>query len=238
MQTEKTIGYLLVSGAIGVFTPYLLLTFSFNYPNILREESGEILTQFHAGGASLIFTWLAFALLGLPLLLAYVLIGQRFEKSLPQMRWVTTIGVVSAVVQMVGLLRWVFVVPILAAEYVNGASPEKQEAIGISFKLIHQFGGVLLGEHLGQLFTVIWTFFTASALLSAKVIPAWLAWWGFISAAIYLLAQAELFATVIPGFPVIDMAGLIGSTGWLLWLFLLGLRFIRMSKSSEQTFAA
>jgi hypothetical protein len=129
-------------------------------------------------------------------------------------------------VQIIGLLRWVFVVPVLATEFVNTTNAATQESIKISFKVIHQFGGVLLGEHLGQLFTIIWTVFVASALLKVNLIPKWLAWLGFIASFIYFVAQAELFATVIPRMPVINMAGFIGSTLWLLWLILVGVKFI------------
>jgi len=55
---------------------------------------------------------------------------------------------------------------------------------------------------------------------------------GIISSAIYFLAQAELFATVIPGFPVWDLAGFIGSTLWLLWLVIVGIIFIRKNELS------
>jgi hypothetical protein len=230
MKPEKTIGYLLISGAVGIFIPYTILTIIFNYPGVLREESGIILKQFHQGGSALIITWLAFALLGLPLLVAYSLIGERLEPKIPQIKWVTTIGIVSGIVQIIGLLRWLFVVPVLAGEYVHTIDASTQKAIEISFKMIHQFGGVLLGEHLGQLFTIIWTVFISLALLKVNIIPKWLAWWGFLSSSIYFLAQAELLATVIPGFPVIGIAGFLGSTLWLLWLILLGLKFIKFKQ--------
>jgi hypothetical protein len=154
------------------------------------------------------------------------MIGQRLEHRFGFIKWVTTIGVISGVVQIVGLLRWVFVVPVLAAEYVKTVSLPEQEAIKVSFQLIHQFGGVLLGEHLGQLFTIIYTVFTSFALFKIKIIPKWLTLLGFIASAIYFLAQAELFATVIPSFPVIDMAGFIGSTAWLIWIILVGIKFL------------
>jgi hypothetical protein len=234
MKQGKTIGFLLILGAVGVFVPYTILTITFNYPNILREESGAILTQFHQGGGPLIFTWLAFALLGLPLLIAYSLIGQKLEVRMPHARWVTTLGIISGVVQIIGLLRWVFVVPVLATAFANTKNPSTQEAILISFKVIHQFGGVLLGEHLGQLFTVIWTVFIASALLKEFIMPRWIAWWGFAASLIYFLAQAELLATVIPTFPVIGFAGFLGSTLWLLWLVVVGIIFIKASKTSTR----
>ena len=233
MKQEKLIGYLLIAGAIGVLIPYTILTITFNYPDILRQDSATILTEFQKGGTSLIFTWLAFALLGIPLLIAYSLIGQKLEPKMSHSRWVTTIGIISGVVQIIGLLRWVFVVPVLATEFVSTTNPATQEAIKISFKVVHQFGGVLLGEHLGQLFTIIWTVFISAALLKEHLISKWLAWLGFIASAIYFLAQAELFATVIPTFPVIDIAGFLGSTAWLIWLILVGVKFIKAGKNIE-----
>lgn len=225
MKTDKTIGLLLILGAIGVFIPYTILTITFDYPNVLRQESGLLLARFHSGGSPLIFTWLAFALLGIPLLIAYSMIGQKLETRLPYMRWVTSIGIISGVVQIVGLLRWVFVVPVLASDFVNASEPATRETIVIVFKTIHQFGGVLLGEHLGQLFTVIWTVFVSMALLKSSIIPRWLAWLGYMASFIYFLAQTELLATVIPDFYVINQAGFIGSTLWLVWLVLTGFRF-------------
>ena len=230
MNTRTTIGYLLISGAIGVLIPYSILTITFDYPVILREETGAILTRFQRGGPALIFTWFAFAILGLPLLIAYSLIGQVIDSKMPQRRWVTTIGIVSVMAQIIGLLRWVFVVPVLATEYINTSSLSVRAAIETSFKLIHQFGGVLLGEHIGQLFTVIWTVMTSATLYKLKLIPKWLSWWGFVASFIYFFAQAELIATAIPGFPFNKIAGILGSTLWLLWLIMTGVQFIKTQK--------
>jgi hypothetical protein len=81
MRTEKITGILFIVGAVGVFIPYTILTIIFDYPDILRQDPGIILTRFHDGGSSLILTWFAFALLGLPLIGAYVLLGQRLENK-------------------------------------------------------------------------------------------------------------------------------------------------------------
>ena len=226
MKIEKTIGALLIAGAIGVFIPYTILTMTFEYPDILRQDTGIILTKFHNGGSSLIFTWWAFAILGLPLLIAYVLIGQKFADRTGFIKWATTIGVISGIVQIVGLLRWVFVVPIIANNYLSATDAATKNAAVISFQTIHQFGGVLLGESLGQLFTIIWTVMISYAFIKLKYFSKWIGLLGIASSAIYLLAQAELFATVIPGFPAWDMAGFIGSTLWLIWLIITGIKFL------------
>ena len=233
MKAQKTTGWLLIAGAIGVFIPYTILTMIFNYPDILREDAGAILTKFHAGGSSLIFTWWAFAILGLPLLIAYIKIGQQMEGQFGFIKWVTTLGVISGIVQIIGLLRWVFVVPVIANNYVATTDPVAQQIAKSSFQMIHQFGGVLLGEYIGQLFTIIWTILISYAFLKSNYFPKWVSWLGITASLIYLLAQTDLFATVIPGFPVVDMAGFIGSTLWLLWLIVLGVCFIRRKQHTE-----
>jgi hypothetical protein len=225
-KSSKIIGFLLIAGAIGVFIPYTILTMTFEYPDILRQDAGTILTKFHEGGSSLIFTWWAFAILGLPLLFAYQLIGQKLESNSGFIKPVTTIGVISIIVQLIGLLRWVFVVPVIANSYVTGDASAK-EAAKIAFQTVHQFGGVLLGEHIGQLFTIAWTIMISVVFIKSNYFPKWVSWFGIIASVIYLIAQAELFATVIPGFPVWDMAGFIGSTLWLVWLIIIGITFIR-----------
>ena len=226
-KTEKIIGILLITGAVLVLIPYTMLIWRFNYPDILRKETGTILLEFHKGGSSLVYTWLAFALVGLPLLKAVVLIGHKFENTFYYVKWATTLGIIGFLVQIIGLLRWVFVVPVLADSYVTGNEVTKTAAV-ISFKTIHQFGGVLLGEHLGQLFTIAWTIMLSSAFLQLKLFSKWISIFGIFASLLYLLAQTELLATVIPNFPSISWAGFIGSTLWLLFLIVLGIKFLNL----------
>ncbi len=227
MKTEKTIGILLITGAISLLIPYTILTIIFEYPDILRQDTGIILSKFYQGGNSLIWTWFAFAISGIPLLPAYILIGQKFENKASLVRIATTIGVIGLIVQMIGLLRWTFVVPVLADTFVNATDGATKAAAIVSFKTLHQFGGVILGEHIGQLFTIAWTVMITISFAKLKLIPKWVNGLGIISAVIYLLAQAELFATVIKDIPVWDMAGFIGSTLWLVWLIVIGVVFIK-----------
>jgi len=226
-NNNRTIGTLLITGAIAVLIPYTMLTIIFEYPDILRQDTGTILTKFYQGGNSLVWTWFSFAITGLPLLAAYSLMGQQLENKAPLVRMATTIGMIGLVVQLVGLLRWTFVVPVLADTFVHVTDEATKAAAIVSFKTIHQFGGVILGEHIGQLFTIAWTVMMTISFAQLKLMPKWVNWLGITSAAIYLLAQAELFATVMKGFPVWDMAGFIGSTGWLVWLVVVGIIFTR-----------
>lgn len=223
---NKQIGWLLILGAVAVIIPYSILTGIFNYPDILREDAGTILTQFHLGGNRLIWTWFAFAVTGIPLIPAYILIGQKLENQYSFVRTATTIGVIGLIVQLIGLLRWTFVIPVLADNYTNAADIQTKVAAVMAFKTVHQFGGVLLGEHLGQLFTVIWTILVSVAFAKSRLFPKWVNILGIAGALIYLIAQLELLSTVMPGIMVWEMAGFLGSTLWLIWLIINGVLFI------------
>ncbi len=227
MKNNKTIGALLITGSIALLIPYTILTVIFEYPDILRQDTAIILTKFHDGGSKLIWVWFAFAITGLPLLPAYIMIGEKLENKAPLARIATTIGITGLIVQIIGLLRWVFVVPVLSSSFVTATDESTKAAATMAFKTIHQLGGVILGEHLGQLFTIAWTVMIIISFIKLKMMPAWVNILGIVSAVIYLSAQAELFATVIPGFPVWDMAGFIGSTLWLVWLVITGAIFIK-----------
>ena len=225
MPSGKRIGNLLLLGVGLVMIPYTALTMLFDYPDILRQPPGDILTRFHAGGPLLIAVWWLFAVGGLPLVQAYVLIGQKLEHQDLQVRWATTLGVISAITQIVGLLRWPFVVAVLATQYVNATDVATKQAAMVVFSAIHQYGGVVLGEHLGQLLTIAYTVLISRVFARLHLFPRWVNYLGYGASAIYLLAQGELFATVIPGFPNWELAGLLGSTLWLVWLVVIGIRF-------------
>jgi hypothetical protein len=63
--------------------------------------------------------------------------------------------------------------------------------------------------------------------LRTGILPRWLAWSGLAVNALYLLNQGDVIASAVPGFPVWDLAGLLGSTGWGLWVAALGVTLLR-----------
>jgi hypothetical protein len=226
---RKLTGLFFIVGAVLVNVPYTLLLVNFDYPDILRQPTADILVKFHAGGDSLIYTWLAFAWVGLPILLGTVMLKRVLAKEdSPVLETATTHGVVGFVVQVIGLLRWVFVVPVLASLYTDPTSdPATQTSISAVFVAIHQYGGVVLGEHIGQFLTIAWMSLISGILYSSKMFSKWVAWLGWFASAVYLLAQSELFATVISNFPVVDGAGLLGSLLWLVWTIVVGVYLVK-----------
>jgi Domain of unknown function (DUF4386) len=225
-RLRRVTGALFLVGAVAFAVAATVLSSTFDWPDILREPAGVVLPAFAAGGPSLVWTWFAvgwtYAILAVPILLLPSVLGRRGD---PVLRVATYLGASSVLLCLVGFLRWVFVVPPLAHAYVTGDATTKV-AVGAAWMAQHQFGGALLGEHLGQLLAVGWSVTVSVIILRSRVLPRWLGAAGLVVSAIYLLNQGDILATAVPGFPVFDLAGLLGSTGWGLWVAALGVTLV------------
>jgi Domain of unknown function (DUF4386) len=144
----------------------------FDYPDILRRPTEEILERFREGGSSLILWWWAFMLSGLLMIGAVVLLqALGFGGVLPV---ATAIGVLAGLVQVLGLLRWVYLVPRLARDHADPhASPAQREATAAIFRAFHQYLGVGVGEHLGYLLTRLWSILVGIAVVLGRWRPGW-----------------------------------------------------------------
>src|SRR4051794_35857386 len=211
---RRTTGALFLGGALAFAGAATALSSTFDWPDILREPAGVVLPAFVAGGTSLVWTWFAtawtYALLLVPILLLPAALGRRGD---PVLRVAAYVGATSVVLALIGFLRWVFVVPTLADSYVNGNAVQKA-AVNAAWTAQHQFGGALLGEHLGQLLAIFWSVTVSVIIVSTRVLPRWLGAAGLVVSALYLTNQGDILATAVPGFPVWDLGGLVGSLGW------------------------
>lgn len=231
IKKNRYIGMIFIMIPFLIQIPYTMLIVNFQYPDILRLPSGTILTEFQKGGSFLVWTWWFFGISGLPLLFGYLHLYQITKKNNPLLSLAAVMfGIVSLFFQLIGLLRWVFVVPILANLYSDPLSSDiVKDAVLVNFQTIHHLFGVLIGEHLGQLFTIFWMGMVSFMIWKDQVFPKWTAIFGMVSSLVYIFAQWELFAIVIPEVKEIPLAGLLGSLCWLLWMVSLGIQIIKKS---------
>jgi len=227
-------GALFLIGALAFAAAATVLSATFDWPDILREPADVVLTRFAAGGPSLVWTWFAtawtYAILAVPILLLPTVIGRRDDAAL----WAASCaGATSVVLALVGFLRWVFVVPPLARMYQDGDGTNRA-AVAAAWLAQHQFGGALLGEHLGQLLGIGWSVTLSFIIIRSRALPRWLGVVGLLVSVIYLFNQGDILATALPGFPVFDLAGLIGSTGWGLWVAALGVTLLVRPKARSE----
>ena len=78
----------------------------------------------------------------------------------------------------------------------------------------------------GQLLVIGWSVTLCVIIVRTRVLPRWLGVTGPAVSALYLLNQGDILATAVPGFPVWDPAGPIGSTGWGVWVAALGVTIL------------
>jgi hypothetical protein len=233
---QQLTGVLFVLSAVAFAITSTVLSSSFNWPDILREPPDTVLTEFRDGGARLIWTWFAVAWSYFLLIGPVLLLGRVLEREdTPYLGAATVIGALSVVACLVGFLRWVFVVPPLAAMYADPAAyATTREAIVAAFSAQHQFGGALLGEHVGQVLAVVWTVLVSLALLRSPLVKPWLGWLGLAAGAAFLLNQGDVLATAVPGFPAWDLGGLLGSVLWALWLVAMGTSLLWSARRSPK----
>jgi Domain of unknown function (DUF4386) len=225
-RLRRITGMLFLVGAVAFAAAATVLSATFNWPDILREPAGVVLPAYVAGGTGLVWTWLAtawtYAILAVPILLLPTVLGRRAD---PALRVATAVGATSVLLSLIGFLRWVFVVPPLAHSYMSG-DPVTQAAVTAAWISQHQYGGALLGEHLGQLLVIGWSVTLSVIILRSHLLPRWLGAGGLVVSVLYLSNQGDILATALPGFPVWDLAGLLGSTTWGLWVAALGVTLL------------
>lgn len=215
----------LITGVLLILLPVLfnvaffMLGRLFEYPAILRQPTATILLKFNAGGARLIAWWYVFAFAAILFIPLPVLFYQIINTSdTPYLLVGTVIGVLAGVMQVLGLLRWSFLVPTLARSYLNPeASNSERDAAAIVFQAFHQYAGAALGEHLGYMFTAVWTLFAALATMGSAFYPAWFGWIGILAALGILIGLLEPLGVRFAG-----AVNAISYIVWSLWLIAAG----------------
>jgi hypothetical protein len=227
VSVEVAAGVVLIVAPLCFNATFAMLGRRFDYPDILRRPTAEILQRFRAGGSALILLWWAFMLSGLLLIAGAVLLGQviGFGGIVPV---ATTIGVLAGLVQMLGLLRWVYVVPALARAYADPTlTPEQRDVHAAVFRALHQYLGVGVGEHLGYLFTGLWSVLIGVGVIQGTALPTWLGWLGVVIGAGLAVGSAEFlgpneergWGLAGAGIPVLYIA-------WSVWLLAMGIALI------------
>jgi hypothetical protein len=225
-------GILLVAIPVVFMAGFTGLQMTFEYPDILRHPAGEVLTRFAAGGIDLHLFWYAMMAAALALIPASIGAGLAFWKNDNFLAALSIgFGVLAGLVQALGLLRWVILVPSLAASYVApGATEIDQAMAGSVFEAANAYLGVGVGEHIGYFFTGLWTI-TLSALVFAQ--------WRYLSVAGFAIAAGVLFGMLEPfGVGLAGSVVAISFSVWAVWTLVLGVLMLRPARSAAGVLVA
>lgn len=214
-------GALLVAIPVVFMAGFTGLQMSFGYPDILRQPAGEVLARFAAGGVDLHVYWYAMLASALALVAAAIAVGIHFwERDRLVAGLSVGFGVLAGLVQALGLLRWVVLMPSLAAHFVAPEATELSRGMDAAmFDFANQYLGVGVGEHLGYLFTALWSAMLAVLLLRDH---RTLAVTGLAIAAGVGFGMLEALGVGLAGYVVAIAFSL-----WAVWALLVGVQMLR-----------
>lgn len=208
---------------------FAALAATFDYPDILRRPTHEVLARFREGGSRLVTLWWLFAMTAVLLAPLAVLVSIALVGASGTVRTVAAvIGALAALVQFLGLVRWPFLVPYLAR--VSGdpdASPARKEAVDVVFQSFNRYLGVAVGEHLGYLLTGAWSALVGVAITQSVVAPAWIGIVGIVVGLLLIVCAFEFVGPFEPsGWRLAGTLTPITYVVWSAWLIAVGIALL------------
>lgn len=229
MSTATIAGLLLIVVPLAFNAAFAALSARFDYPDILRQPTADVLAKFRAGGTSLVLTWWAFALTAVLLAPLVVLLSSAIsDADRTLLNVATAVGVLAALVQFLGLVRWPFLVPYLArAAAEPDASPARREAVDVVFESFNRYLGVAVGEHLGYGLTGAWTTLAGAALTQTSAVPAWVGVVGVVIGPLLMVCSLEFVGGHEPtGWKLAERLTPPTYIAWSLWLTATGVALL------------
>lgn len=211
---QRSTGLAMIAVPVVFMAAFTGLQMTFDYPDILRQPAADILAGFSAGGPALLANWYVFMASALAFIPVGVLSGLwLWPRSQTAAAFAATFGILAGLVQGLGLLRWVVLVPSLASSTADAGTTQAV------FDAFHLYAGAGIGEHFGYLFTALWTASVAVALIGQHRIVSWI---GIVLALGIAVGMAEPFGLAVAG-----TINAIAYTAWAVWLVVLGALVLR-----------
>lgn len=229
MSAPVLTGLLLIAVPIVFNIAFAALARIFEYPDILRRPTTEVLERFQQGGTRLILVWWIFAMTAVAIVPLAVLVSMQLTGASPTLLLISaTVGVLAALVQFLGLVRWPFLVPYLARVATDpDSSAAKKEAVDVVFQAVNRYLGVAVGEHLGYLLTGSWTVLVGVGITQSTTVPAWIGIAGIIVGAVLALCSLEFVGPFERnGWHIAGATTPIAYVAWSGWLIALGIALV------------
>ncbi len=204
--TARRAGAALALASSLAIAGFTVLGTVFEYPQILEQPTADILALFRERQGTVMGWFLVLAVSAALMAPAGIWLGRIAGGRLG--RWIAGVGIAAATVQVVGLQRWVTLVPGISDDALDPALRANAEE---RFELWHTVLGQAIGETLGYALTATFTILVVVAL-SRTILPRWLAIVGLVASA--LIATG----VVIPLVGAASLSNFAGYVAWCAWL--------------------
>jgi hypothetical protein len=204
-----------------------LLTRLLDYPAVLEQPGGVVLSRVAGAGPVVGACWYAVMFAGL----------LQIPLSLWMHRWLarpdtgylaaaTCFGVLAGLTQFLDSSQWVYLVPRLAAGYVQpGTSEATKEALVVAYQAFQDWVGVAIGRYLATVASGAWALGVGAAMVRAPGLRPWLGGMGVLSGVAFLVSILQPF-----GFAFWAFVNTAGFGLWVLWLWATAVALLRAGR--------
>ena len=206
---------LLLLQPVLMFFAFFVLSSSINWPASLEEPARVNLPLIVEQREAVILgygSYFLYSLLILPLSITLYFALKGREAS-PLLAVAAGFGVISALARVLGIGRWLFLMPFLAEIYGDPASDgATRAAVEVAYASFNEYAGGI-GEIVGVALTgALWVGLTSVALLRSERFPSWLGILGLLSAGILLAGLSPVL-----GLDLGPLVAILGVNVYLVW---------------------
>lgn len=228
---RKLTGFMFILSPLWLFVNLAVLAQVSNFPDIQAKGTDEFLTTVYQAGTKGIIVWYIAIVSGILYTAATVMFHRVLEpERIPWMGVVTTIGIGAWLIQLIGMVRWIFVFPYLANEWVAAAGdPQKRQMVEIVYKAFTNYTGFALGQTIGIHLTAIWAILAGIAILKSPLFKPWLGYVGILIGIGQIIGNIGPLGSVIPEIPIQTLFNVSGIVWYVFyaWMAYLGVIMIR-----------
>ena len=225
LHTTRRLSAIAMAGAAALaIAGFTALGSVFDYPAILKSPTAEILATFRRQQAAVTGWFLVLVVSAALLAPIGVLLGRLAGGKLGP--WIAGLGIAAATVQVIGLSRWVLLVPGVSDDALV---PSRTANAHDTFETLHTWLGEVVGETVGYALTAAFTVLVTIAV-TRVVAPRWMTSVGYASAA--LIATGVLIPL---GVGAADLTNFVGYVAWCLWLIAMAVAVWRWNPAMPTT---
>jgi hypothetical protein len=228
----KLTGFMFILTPLWLFANLRVLAAVSNFPDSQFQGVDVLLRQVAASGVTGILVWYVDIVPGVLYIVSVVLFHRVITQNGQKFPWfgvATNLGVCAWAIQLIGLVRWIFVFPYLAKLWVNAPSDTTKETITIVFNAFSNYAGFALGQTIGIGLTAAWILLVGIAILHSPLFKPWLGWVAIVTAIGEFIGNIGPLGTVVESIDIktfFNISGLFWYISYA-WMAYLGVVMMR-----------